>query len=467
MTGSGYVQKEAAELRELLKQRERYESVLMEITLKFVGPVDPDVSLEEVLKIIQEFSGADRAIIMQVDEDDPDHISMTHEACKQGIRPVKHHVKGIPFKKNKWFEKIQREKGSINIPDTSRLPDEAINEKNLFRKNGIGASLITSFTSQKMFRGNLALHSDKPVGKWSREVVNMLIHTSVLIEHSLKRWETERALIDAKQQAEKSDKLKSNFLANLSHEIRTPLNGIVGFSKLLSTRKFEPAKQEEIARLIEANSEQLIHVINDLLDLARIESNSILLVHERIPVSLFLHDLYGHFQDSPLRNKDIRFLLQIDKEVSDLEIMTDRKRLHQILEQFIKNAFRFTQIGSVILGAAYLKDSFEIYVEDSGSGITRKNLNRIFERFWQIDSKDVRPYSGNGLGLSLARDFATLLGTEIKVKSKPGKGSRFSVLIPLEMIVPPGSNFSEEPARIKTAQIQEQKLKISPRYSQK
>lgn len=434
MKESGYEKYSADQLRSMLHQRDRYEELLAGITVHFVAPENLNQAMNYALQKILEFSGADRAIIMQVNPDNPEYITMTHEVCREDVQPVKEFVRDIPYTENRWFRKMHRKYGYIAIPDTSKIPSEAIEEKALFTKNKIGASVLTSFTSAKQFRGNLGIHCRKPVERWSREIINLMLHVAVLIEHTLKRWEAEKNLLEAKLRAEQSDKLKSNFLANLSHEIRTPLNGIVGFSKLLAMRQIPEEKINEYYRIIQHNSKQLLSVINDLIDLARIESKSIALQKETFRISVLVNTLYTQYVNSSALHKEVEFSLNLSEKTLPLEVKTDPLRIGQIVEQFIRNAIKYTQSGKITLGTRKLRNQIEVYVQDSGIGISAKNLPRIFERFWHSDSHSVRPYSGNGLGLSLARDFANMLKCEIKVTSKEGKGSRFALLIPYENI---------------------------------
>lgn len=230
-----------------------------------------------------------------------------------------------------------------------------------------------------------------------------------------------RYLKKAREKAERSDKLKSAFLANMSHEIRTPLNAIVGFSQLLQQTD-DPEERKEYSAIIEHNNTLLLKLINDILDLSRIEAGTEIFRKDPFLLSELFIELYTMF-DIQIKD-DIKF--ELDVPAMDYILHSDRQRIRQILSNFLDNAIKFTSSGSIWVGFRYTEDNLYLFVRDTGIGISKKEHKKIFERFEKL-----QPYSqGTGLGLSICKTIAWNLGMEIQVESEPGIGSAFTLCIP-------------------------------------
>ncbi|WP_439182679.1 PocR ligand-binding domain-containing protein [Carboxylicivirga taeanensis] len=241
----------------------------------------------------------------------------------------------------------------------------------------------------------------------------------------------EKELRAAKQSAEESDRLKSAFLANLSHEIRTPMNGIVGFSELLQYEGLTPDDRREYVRLIHQSSSQLLSIINDIIDISKIESGQIDVRPGYTDLVRLGDDLHAFFIDAATV-KSIDLLFEHDNH-SEIEVFTDEIKLRQVLTNLISNAIKFTTSGCVRYGFKKLESGgIEVYVHDSGVGIEAENLELIFERFWQAKDTDIKR-GGTGLGLAITKAYVELLGGHIKVESERDKGTRFSFVIPKEL----------------------------------
>lgn len=238
----------------------------------------------------------------------------------------------------------------------------------------------------------------------------------------------ERELRKAKQNAEESDRLKSAFLANMSHEIRTPMNGIVGFSELLQYDGLTPADRRDYVRLIHQSSSQLLNIINDIIDISKIESGQIDVKANYFDLVKVGVDLENFFIDMA-RPKGVQ-LIFANRESVDVELFTDEVKLRQVLTNLISNAVKFTSVGNVTYGFESVDKTFiKLFVEDSGSGIHDDDLDVIFDRFWQAKDTDVKK-GGTGLGLAITKAYVELLGGKIEVESEKGKGTRFSFVIP-------------------------------------
>ena len=235
----------------------------------------------------------------------------------------------------------------------------------------------------------------------------------------------EQELEQARQQAEKAEQ-KQSYLANMSHEKRTPLNAIVGFSNILALDdELNPEERLEYIGSINKNSDLLLKLINDILELSRIESGYMSFEYEKCLVSDLIDSIYTTHQ--MLIPEQLEFIKELD--TAQVEVMVDRGRLTQVLTNFLNNASKFTKVGHIKLGYRYLsdEDKVAIYVEDTGRGIAQSEQKMIFSRFYKQDEFS----QGAGLGLSICQVIVEKLQGRIELWSEPGKGSRFTVVLPL------------------------------------
>jgi signal transduction histidine kinase/DNA-binding response OmpR family regulator/CHASE3 domain sensor protein len=225
-------------------------------------------------------------------------------------------------------------------------------------------------------------------------------------------------------------KYKSEFLANMSHELRTPLNSILLLSRLLSENHGNnlSGDQVEYATVIQNSGNALLTLINEILDLSKIESGKMELEYSHVALKDLVREIKNLFEPVA-KDKDIAFNIEIN--TTSPEIETDRLRLEQILRNLISNALKFTKYGSVTLAIEGNSNTISFAVKDTGIGIPSDKLDTIFEAFQQADGSTKRQYGGTGLGLSISRELAKLLGGEIKVKSTEGKSSEFTLTIPV------------------------------------
>lgn len=234
-------------------------------------------------------------------------------------------------------------------------------------------------------------------------------------------------LIIAKEKAENSDRLKSQFLANMSHEIRTPLNGIIGFANLLKSNPTEETKALEYLEIISSCGYKLLRIINDILDLSKIEVGDISITKEKIALNDLMRELYMIFEsEDKVTSEKVSLKCELFFEDGESKIYTDKTRLHQILSNLINNALKFTEKGNITFGYEQKKDYLVFYVRDTGIGIDENHINIIFDRFIKEDSFS----EGFGLGLSIVKALIELLDGEIWVDSKKGVGSNFYFKIP-------------------------------------
>jgi PAS domain S-box-containing protein len=250
-----------------------------------------------------------------------------------------------------------------------------------------------------------------------------------LIESLNRIQKINNELIIAKARAEESDNLKTAFLANMSHEIRTPMNAIMGFSQVLLQPDLPKIKLEEFVQIINASSLQLLSILNDLIDISKIESGQMSVNSELVNVYHLLNDLFVTYKKS-VELKKLSFQYSHDDHTENVQIMTDGNRIKQIFCNLLNNAIKFTKEGKIIFGYKIKKDFIEFYVKDTGIGILPENKEIIFQRFRQLEMTATRNYGGNGLGLSISKALVEKMGGTITVDSECETGSTFIFTIP-------------------------------------
>jgi PAS domain S-box-containing protein len=243
------------------------------------------------------------------------------------------------------------------------------------------------------------------------------------------RKKAEAELIAAKERAEEGDRLKTAFLHNVSHEIRTPMNAILGFSSLLNEPGLTETDRKQFVDVIFQSGNQLLSIINDIVDLASIESGQVKLNIKEINLNSELRKLSEQFG---YKQKSLNITLSLKTPLPDraTNLMTDGTKLIQILANLINNAFKFTNKGKISFGYSLKDDFLEFFVKDTGVGIQKEHQAKVFDRFYQVDSAVSRQYSGTGLGLSICKAYVELIGGRIWLSSAPGEGSTFNFTIP-------------------------------------
>lgn len=259
----------------------------------------------------------------------------------------------------------------------------------------------------------------------------------------------QKALVQALEKAEESDRLKSAFLANMSHEIRTPLNGVIGFAKYL--KDFPDTAPEERLRflnIISSSADHLLMLINDIIDISKIDTGQLTINLEHVNVNDLMDEVYTfYFNSHPgLAQRGIAFTFSVALPDSEAVVMADRLRLRQVLTNLVGNALKFTEQGSVTFGYRVSDDSnmLEFYVTDTGIGIEPDKQEVIFHHFRQADDSIARNYGGTGLGLAICKSLVQLMGGTITVDSEKGKGSTFSFTLPFQTVRTEGPDVTSD-----------------------
>ncbi len=249
-----------------------------------------------------------------------------------------------------------------------------------------------------------------------------------------KRKNAEFQLEEAKNQAEDANNLKSAFLANLSHEIRTPMNAIMGSAEILAVPNLPDDDKEEYSQAIISSGHQLLKMIEDTINLSKIETNTVEVKKAMVKINPLLKSLNNAYLLIARGKKEISFDLHLDVKSQNFGFVTDRDLLNEAMSKLIDNAIKFTNSGSVLFGYKMVNTkTIEFFVEDTGIGIPYDEFDNIYERFYKISGNpDALKHIGSGLGLPIAKEFVSILGGKLVLESKVGVGSRFSFVLPFE-----------------------------------
>ena len=283
--------------------------------------------------------------------------------------------------------------------------------------------------------GAIVVQSYSNENAYNKNDVQLLEFVANKISHTIQRKNTENELKKALLKAQESDKLKSAFLANMSHEIRTPMNGIIGFSELFLNSNLSNNERKKYANIVINSSKQLLSIVNDILDISKIEAGVVQLNYENVNINEQLNNHFAFY--NPIAS-DNKILLKCSKDLSDKDsvIRIDKTKLNQILTNLLSNAFKFTKKGTIEFGYQLIGKNLQFYVKDTGMGIDINHQHKIFERFTQANLELNHQKKGTGLGLAISKKFVELFGGEIWLASNE-EGTDVNFNIPYKKVKDP------------------------------
>ncbi|MCF8298179.1 MAG: PAS domain S-box protein [Saprospiraceae bacterium] len=281
--------------------------------------------------------------------------------------------------------------------------------------------------------GMIGVQNYEDKDAYNQKDLKILEFVSTQIAMSIVKKKAEQDLVIQKEKAEESDKLKSAFLANMSHEIRTPMNAIIGFSSLLVDTSITDEERAEFVELITSNGNSLLNLIDDIIDIAKIEAEKLTIDKSTCYINKTIQELLYTFEDE--KNKkgkfDIELKAYFDNSDADFAIITDPYRFKQVLTNLIGNAIKFTYQGYIKIGYEIMDNNFiKFYVKDTGIGISDDKIDIIFDRFRQVEDTHTREFGGTGLGLTISNNIIKLLGGKLWVESDKNFGSTFFFTLP-------------------------------------
>lgn len=413
-----------------LKYKTDFENIILELSTEYVTLPSKliDEGINKGLLKIADFIKADRVYIYLFDENGH-KLNLTHIYSDETI-PAEFRKNDTldPTSFSEWFKRFTTSK-PVKITDIEQLEGHRTEEKLILMSEGVKSLVVFPLIYEKGLSGIMGIESINFSSDWDDETLGLLqLAAEVFVNALNKKWK-EDYLEKAKHDAESASKAKTNFLANMSHEIRTPLNGIIGMSKIL-LRSALSSNQKEYVKMIDISAVSLLDIINDILDISKIEADKIELEIADFNLREVINQVVSFFE-LRMSEKELNFNLKIKSSIPHM-LKGDSLRLRQILINLLGNAIKFTDKGSVSLKidieSLTSKECTLVFeVEDTGIGIEKESLDRIFENFTQSDISTTRKYGGTGLGLTITKRFIDMMKGDISVESEVGKGSIFRV----------------------------------------
>jgi signal transduction histidine kinase/HAMP domain-containing protein len=325
--------------------------------------------------------------------------------------------------------RVGLEKKMVHIPDVTADPNW--NPPEEYRKEGIRSVLAVPMLKENNLVGAIVVYRREiqPFTESQIALLKTFADQAVIAIENVRLF---KELEDKNQQLEAANKHKSQFLANVSHELRTPLNSIIGFTRLVLRKiegQIEKLQKENLQKVL-ISAEHLLKLINGLLDLAKIEAGRMEVYAETFKVDEVVRMATATVEPM-LRNGNVRLVTEMAAGLP--AIKTDRDKLKQVILNLLSNSAKFTEAGEIKVAAWSENSSLKLAISDTGIGMTKEALNFIFEEFRQVDMSTTRKYGGTGLGLAIVKRLIDLLGGEIGVESEVGKGSKFTITLPLEL----------------------------------
>ncbi|WP_088890452.1 ATP-binding protein [Leptolyngbya ohadii] len=398
--------------------------------------LNPQAILEQIVRLVGENFQVDRVVLWQIDSET---VQVLHEWRKT---PQVVSALGVSLSRSEWFayldEDGDRFQQTVFQSENYQAIQHSPNRTALVREMQVRSIVRVPIFIHEDFFGSLSLHTIEVSRHFTQEEIDLLEQianqTAIALFNAQSHERLEQLVRTRTAQLEVANRAKSDFLATMSHELRTPLTSIIGFSSVLRQQVFgslEP-RQLQYVELIHSAGEHLLALVNDILDLARIEAQREEMEFVEVPIAELCQGCLASVQYQA-ETKGLALDLEIAPDVT--VCTADLRRLRQILINLLANAVKFTARGLVRLQVTRSvqpePDQILFTVIDTGIGITAADLDRLFEPFEQLESGLNRRQEGTGLGLALSQRLAGLMGGEITVESEPGRGSRFTLRLPI------------------------------------
>ncbi|MGD9337781.1 MAG: ATP-binding protein [Syntrophobacterales bacterium] len=403
--------------------------------LQALGEVSQAVSstldLQKVLATIVahavELSETESGAIYEYDEtNERFELRATHRMSEELIQAIRRAPVHLGETALGWAG-VRRE--AVQIPDILEEPNYPLRQ--IIERDGLRALLAVPLLREDRLIGGLVVRRRAP-GQFEKETVDLLQTFATQSALAIQNARLFREIEEKGHELEIASKHKSDFLANMSHELRTPLNAILGYTELILDKIYGnvPGQIQEVLERVEQNGRHLLSLINDVLDLSKIEAGQLTLSLADYSMKEVIHTVVTAVE-SLAAEKNLELKVSVSPEVDYGK--GDQQRISQVLMNLVGNAIKFTEAGEVEVDATASNDTFVVSVSDTGPGLSEGDQERIFEEFHQVDASSTRTKGGTGLGLAIAKRIVEMHGGRIWVESTSGKGSTFSFTIPVRV----------------------------------
>jgi PAS domain S-box-containing protein len=427
---------------EKLKKKDQLLHAVAEATQTLLINNDLDQSISKSLEILGSKSQVDQAYVFRNEYDNEYQIwrtSLKHEWLSDNdfILPANREVEWVPFDRLKAYVGILRN----NQPVISYVSTEQNEElRSMLQERKILSLVTFPIFVKDNFWGFVGFNDRKIERIWTEAEFSILVSFASSLSAAIERKHIEIEMIKAKEVAESASRAKSEFLANMSHELRTPMNGIIGFTDLVLTTELQKTQRDYLQN-VKKSAYGLLEIINDILDFSKIEAGKLLIDHVLFKLDELIEETIDILTVKAFEKK-LEILFRVDRDIPS-QFVGDPLRIRQVMVNLLGNAIKFTREGEIFIsiqkdGDVYLKENkkylnLAIIVKDTGIGIVKEKLQKIFDSFTQADSSTTRKYGGTGLGLTICKSLAELMGGYLTVESEPGKGSSFALRLVLEI----------------------------------
>lgn len=412
------------------------QKLLVQISNTYINlPADHlEDTINASLKELGEFIGADRFYVFEYRKDT--HVfNNTHEWCAPGVEPQIDYLQNAPADDFQIFLDVHRKGEILHLHDVAAMPaDDPV--RLALEVQDIKSMIAVPLLDGDEYVGFVGIDSVQTKKLFDDDEQQLLKVYAQTLTSARQRIRSQQELEEALIKSKESDRLKSAFLATVSHELRTPLNHILGFSELIKMVTTDDSIRD-YARDINSSGQGLLEMIEDVFSIALAEKGSVVLRPVSMKgVELFMasKNILQEMLSNSGKNETIQLRFKPGPDLMGQLFVSDRQKIQQVLSNLFSNAVKFTDKGSIEFGMYRVDDAVEFYVRDTGIGISPDNHQYLFELFRQLDDSYSRHFEGLGIGLSIARKLADILGASIRVESELGEGSCFYFTVPVEFV---------------------------------